>query len=146
MRTVLTSLTALVAAAALCVLTPACTSERLVLELAVSANPNPVAGADETGGRVWNYDISITNPTAVGVTVKFYHAAISGTDTGYAQPLQAVSESPIVGFRIEPGVTLTYPASRSSVGNFARGRERRIFHTLGDDGKYYSGEVTIQLQ
>lgn len=146
MRTGVTILAALVACVALAALAPGCTTEQLVLDLNVSASPNPAAGVDEPGGRRWDYQISITNPTAVGMTVKFYHTAVSRTDTGYSQQLQAVRESPVIGFRIEPGVTLTYPATRSSGGNFARGRERRIFHAQGDDGKYYSGEVYVTLQ
>jgi hypothetical protein len=79
------------------------------------------------------------------VVVEYYHAEISATDTGYTQPLQIVEESPVIGRRIEPGATVTYAANRASGGNFSRGRERRIYHARGDDGKYYSGEVVIDL-
>jgi len=52
----------------------------------------------------------------------------------------------VLGKRIAPGGTLTFVAARRSQGQFSRGTERRIYHALGDDGKYYSGEVLVRLE
>lgn len=146
MRVLIAALAGLAACFALSALSPGCTSERLVLELVVRADPNPATGAPEPGGKRWDYQVSIINPTAAAVTVKFYHAALDDTDSGYEQQLQPVRDSSIVGLRIDAGARLDYPANRSSEGRFARGRERRVYHAQGDDGKYYSGEVVIGLE
>jgi len=123
-----------------------CSSEQLLLSLGVVADPNPVTGVADPGGVRWDFRISITNPNPVGVVVEFYHAEISATDSGYVQSLQVVAPSQISNQRIEPGATWSYEANRTSDGHFTRGRERRIYHTRGDDGAYYSGEVVIVLQ
>jgi hypothetical protein len=144
MRAAYRTLAGLVTCAAIAL--AGCSTEQVSLDLEVGAAPNPVAGVADGGGRRWDYRISIGNPNPVGVSVAYYHAEISGTDTGYEQPLQIVEESQVIGRRIAPGATATYAANRSSGGNFSRGRERRIYHALGDDGKYYSGEVVIELR
>lgn len=123
-----------------------CSTEQVSFDLEVSATPNPAAGVADGSARRWDYRITIDNPNSVGVAVAYYHAEIRGTDTGYEQPLQIVEESQIIGQRVAPGATESYEANRSSGGNFSRGRERRIYHARGDDGKYYSGEVVIELQ
>jgi hypothetical protein len=135
----------LVAAALAAVLAAGCSSEETVLALDVSVAPNPVAGTDGGAGRHWEFEVAITNTTAVGVHVESFHTQIGGTDTGYETSLALVEESGVVGQYIGPGATLTYPASRDSGGHFSRGRERRIYHCLGSDGVYYSGEATIEL-
>jgi hypothetical protein len=123
-----------------------CSTEQLTLTLGVSATPNPVTGVVDGATRLWEYRVSITNPHPVGVFVEYYHNSIAKTDTGYTQALQTEKAFALAGQRIAPGATLTYLASRDSEGRFSRGTERRIYHTLGDDGKYYSGEVLITLQ
>ena len=147
MRTLYKSLARLVVCAALVGLAAGCSSEQIAFTLVVSANPNPVTGVADPAGKRWSYQISITNPNAVGVHVDYYHTEITKTDTGYTQPLQVSDASPqVINQWIAPGGTLTYAADRISNGAFSRGTERRIYHTLGDDGKYYSGEVVIELQ
>jgi hypothetical protein len=123
-----------------------CSSEQLSLTLEVSASPNPVAGAAVDGGRRWDYQVSIVNSSPVAAVVESYHTEVTATDTGYVQPLQLVEVSEIIGRRIEPGATATYAANRVSGGKFTRGRERRIYHARGEDGRYYSGDVVIELQ
>lgn len=133
------------------VLAAGCSSEQSSLSLAVTVSPNPVTGTDGGGGRLWDFKVSITNTSSVGVRLENFHARISRTDTGYERPL-VLEESAViedlgtVGRYIRPGGTLSYSASRESEGYFTRGRELRIYHCLGDDGVYYSGEVAIELQ
>ena len=147
MRTACKTLARLVACAALIVLAAGCSSEQISFTLGVAASPNPVTGVADPAGKRWSYQIAITNPNAVGVHVDYYHTEITKTDTGYTQPLMVSDASPqVINQWIAPGGTLTYAADRISNGNFSRGTERRIYHTLGDDGKYYSGEVIIKLQ
>jgi hypothetical protein len=146
MRTAFKALAGLVPCAVLAFALAGCSSEQRSLSLGVSASPNPVAGAADSGGRRWDYRVSIANPHPVAVVVESYHTEITGTDTGYVQPLQIVKESEIIGQRIAPGATAAYAANRASGGNFTRGRERRIYHARGEDGNYYSGEVVIDLQ
>jgi len=142
----LAAIAALAAFAAGILAAAGCSSEQISLTMGVSAAPNPVAGTNGTGGRSWEYRISITNPHPAGVRVEYFHSGITGTDTGYEQPLLVEKEFSAAGAWIAPGGTLTFPASRHSGGRFSRGTERRIYHTLGDDGKYYSGEVLISLE
>jgi hypothetical protein len=134
---------ALLAAAAL---GGGCSSERTAYDLAVTAAPNPVASTPDGTGRRWDYAVTIANPLGTAVRVAYYHTGISGTDTGYTQGLLLVDDSPIVGARIPPGGQVTYAGNRVSGGRFATGTERRVYHALGDDGNYYSGEVLIELR
>jgi len=143
---VLAALALLAALAAAAIGAGGCSTEQLTLTLGVSAAPNPVTGADGPSGRRWEYRISITNPNPVGVFVEYYHNSVTDTDTGFEQPLQVENDFSLAGQRIAPGATLSYAAARDAEGRFSRGTERRIYHTLGDDGKYYSGEVLITLQ
>lgn len=136
----------LAAAVTAAALTIGCSSEETAFTLAVAATPNPVAGSDSGAGRHWAFEIAITNTSPVGVHVESFHTEIGETDSGYETPLVLVKESGIIGQYIGPGATLSYSASRDSDGLFSRGRERRIFHCLGSDGAYYSGEVTVELQ
>lgn len=136
----------LAAVALAAVLAAGCSSEETVLTLTVTAAPNPAAATDGAAGRHWDFEVTITNTSAVGVHVESFHTQISGTDTGYDTSLVLVEESGVIGQYIAPGGTLTYPASRDADGRFSRGRERRIYHCLGSDGVYYSGDVTIGLQ
>lgn len=130
------------------VLAPGCSSESLELTLEVTATPNPATGTGAAADRRWDYEISIANPTAVGVRMENFHVEISDTDTGFELPLiqQDLKNVPEAELWIASGGTLSYSASTESEGKFASGRERRIFHALGDDGVYYSGEVVISLQ
>jgi hypothetical protein len=136
----------LAAGALAAVLAAGCSSEDTSFTLGVTATPNPVAGTGAGIGRRWDFEVAITNTSAVGMHVENFHTGISGTDTGYDMPLVLVKESGIIGEYVRSGATLRYSANRESDGYFARGRERRIYHCLGDDGVYYSGEVTIDLQ
>jgi hypothetical protein len=143
MRTRTRILAALAAAVALGA--AACSTEQLSLTLAVGAFPDRVAGApDAVGGRSWEWQVAITNPEPVGIFLEYYHTGV--TDTGFEQPLQAVKNDPVLGRRIAPGGTLSFVAARRSEGQFSRGTERRIYHALGDDGRYYSGEVRVRLE
>jgi len=138
---------ALAACAALLLLVPACSSERLVLDLTVGVAPNPVAGAPEGGERSWTYTISIANSAPVGVFLESFHKEIKRTDTGFEQPLLLVRDAEFLGRYIRPGEIFTFPVTERTVGrSFTRGIERRIYHTRGDDGRFYSGEVYIDLQ
>jgi hypothetical protein len=141
------ALLGLVAAGALAAaLAAGCSSEQTSFTLGVAATPDPVTGTDGDGGRRWDFEVAITNTSAVGVHVANFHVGLSGTDTGYKEPLVLVEDSAIVGRYIAAGATLSYAANRESGGQFARGTERRIYHCLGDDGEYYSGEVKVELQ
>jgi hypothetical protein len=146
MRTVVTVLAGFAACAVLALAAAGCSTEQISLSLAVGATPNPVAGVADPGGRRWDYRVSIANPNPVGVRVEYYHTEITGTDTGFTQPLQSVTESEIIGQWIAAGKTVSYPANLISNGSFTRGRERRLYHARGDDGRYYSGEVVVVLQ
>jgi hypothetical protein len=146
MRTALKAPAALVSCAVLALALAGCSSEQISLSLEVSASPNPVTGVAEGNGRRWDYQISIVNTSPVAVVVESYHTEVTNTDTGYVQPWQLVEDSEIVGRRIEPGATASYAANRASEGKFTRGREGRIYHTRSEDGKFYSGEVVIELR
>ncbi len=146
MRIAVKTLATLLACVACAVFTTGCSSEQLTFNLTVVATPNPVTGTADASGQRWDYEISITNPNTVGVYVDYYHAEVTGTDTGYTQALEIIKDSPVIGEWIAAGGTFTYAANRSSGGSYTRGQERRIYHTLGDDGKYYSGEVVIELE
>jgi len=138
---------ALAALAALLALGTSCSSERLVLDLTVAVAPNPVAGVNERGERRWSYTISIANSAPVGVFIESYHKEIRDTDTGYSQPLLLVRDAEFLGRYIRSGEVFSFPVTERTVGaSFRRGTERRIYHTRGDDGRFYSGEVYIDLQ
>jgi hypothetical protein len=147
-RNTVTTLAAAAAGAALIVaLAAGCSSEQSTRALNVTATPNPVTGTDDSSGRLWEFKIAIANPNPVGLHVENFHIELTNTDTGYAVPLVLVKEdSEVIGAYVASGGTLSYAASRESAGRFSRGRERRIYHALGDDGVYYSGEVLIDLQ
>ena len=146
MRSALKTPAGLVPCAVLALVLAGCSSEEISLTLDVSASPNPVTGVAEDNGRRWDYQISIVNTSPVTVVVESYHTEVTATDTGYVQPLHIVEESEIVGRRIEPGATAAYAANRASGGKFNTGRERRIYHARSEEGKYYSGDVVIELQ
>ena len=136
----------LVAGALTAVLAAGCSSEQYSFTLGVSATPNPVTGTEGADGKRWDFQVSITNTSGVGVHVENFHTGVTGTDSGYKLPLVLVKESGIIGEYLRAGETLSYAANRESGGQYSRGRERRIYHCLGDDGVYYSGEVVIELQ
>jgi hypothetical protein len=149
MRSVIGRLAAAAACAALALaVVGGCSSERSTMSLDVAAAPNPVTATVEDGQRRWDFQVTITNTNAVGVYVESFHVAISDTDTGYAVPLTLVSDQDIeiIGAYIAAGASRSYAASRPSQGRFGRGRERRIYHAVGNDGVYYSGDVEIVLQ
>lgn len=147
MRAAFKTLAGLAVCAALALVVSGCTSEQISFTLVVTADPNPVVGVADVAGRRWDYRVAITNPNPVGVFVDFYHTEITKTDSGYTQPLLVSKDSPqIIDQWIAPGGTFSYAADRKSNGNFSRGTERRIYHTRGDDGRFYSGEVVIELQ
>jgi len=146
MRSVLKTLAGLVPCAVLALALAGCSSEELSLSLDVSASPNPVTGVAGDDGRRWDYRISIVNTSPVAVVVESYHTEVTDTDTGYVQPLHIVEESEVIGQRIEPAATAVYAANRVSGGKFNTGRERRIYHARSEEGKYYSGDVVIELQ
>lgn len=138
-------LPALAGGVALLLAAVGCSNERTVYSLTVAASPNPAVASEDDGGRRWTYTITIQNPNAVGIVLEHYNHEITGTDSGYSQPLLGEEDWPLSGVWVPPGQSRAYEASRFSEGLFSSGTERRIYHGRGDDGRYHSGEVVISL-
>lgn len=128
-------------------LAPACSTERLILDLEVAVAPNPVVGVADGGERRWDFTLTVRNPNGVGVVLDSYHRSLEKTDTGYSFPL-IIEEVKLAETEkyIPAGQAKSFATQLKSEGRYASGTMRRLYHARGDDGKYYSGEVFLELR